>query len=269
VLGCRPDGFHELETTFQAIALHDTITISQRRGPFRLTCDDPRVPVDRRNLIVQAAVAVWKAGGRRGSPRGFVVELTKRIPIEAGLGGGSSDAAAALRAFGRLWGVDAARLRAIAPALGADVPYFLVGGTAAGTNRGDTLMPLPDRASAWLVLAVPRFGISTRDAFRWWDADNRSRAPQRDLRLENDLQRPVAKRHPEIARIVRLLHHAGATRAAMSGSGSAVYGLFRSRAAADRAARGVASKVDGGVLVTRTLTRAECRRLLPSRPRSA
>ena len=171
VLGTRPDGFHELRTLFQSIALHDTLTIRRRRGAFQLTCDDPRLPVDGRNLIVRAARAVWKASGRRGSPRDVRIDLIKRIPLEAGLGGGSSDAVAALRALGRIWRVDEARLRAIAPTLGADVPYFLEGGTVLGLERGDVLFPQPDHPSAWVVLALPDFGVSTADAFGWWDAD--------------------------------------------------------------------------------------------------
>ncbi len=169
VLGTRPDGFHELRTVFQSIALHDTITIRAVEGPLRLTCDDPDCPCDETNLIWRAAEHVWKAAGRRGAPRDLTMQLSKRIPMQAGLGGGSSDAAAALRAFGRLWRVDAARVRAIAPSLGADVPYFFEGGTVLGLERGDVLFPLVDAARAWVVLAVPSFGVNTKDAFAWWD----------------------------------------------------------------------------------------------------
>jgi 4-diphosphocytidyl-2-C-methyl-D-erythritol kinase len=137
VVGTRPDGFHELRTIFQSIALHDVLTIRRTRGPLRLTCDDDRVPVDQSNLIARAARAAWRAAGRRGDPRNVSVDLTKRIPIAGGLGGGSSDAAAALRACTRMWRIDPGLQRAIASTVGADVPYFLEGGTVLGLDRGD------------------------------------------------------------------------------------------------------------------------------------
>jgi 4-diphosphocytidyl-2-C-methyl-D-erythritol kinase len=280
VLGTRPDGFHELRTLFQSIALHDTLTVRRRRGALQLTCDDPRLPVDGRNLIVRAARAVWKASGRAGSPRDVWIDLAKRIPPEAGLGGGSSDAVAALRALGRMWHVDEARLRAIAPTLGADVPFFMEGGTVLGLERGDVLVRQPDLPSAWVVLALPDFGVSTAEAFGWWDADRGPRHSSFDrLRrsgtssslalslskgeLRNDLQKPVAKRRPAIARIVTALRRAGASHAAMSGSGSAVFGLFARKVDATRAARAISAGLCPRTLVTRTLSRAACRRARP------
>jgi 4-diphosphocytidyl-2-C-methyl-D-erythritol kinase len=270
VLGTRPDGFHELRTVFQSIALHDTITIRAVAGPFRLTCDDPDCPCDETNLIWRAAEHVWKAAGRRGAPRDLTMQLSKRIPMRAGLGGGSSDAAAALRALGRLWRVDAARVRAIAPSLGADVPYFFEGGTVLGLERGDVLFPLVDAARAWVVLAIPSFGVSTKDAFAWWDRRPRAGSNRRAglgphtraglYGRGNDLQTVVAKRHPEIARLVRALSRAGATDAAMTGAGSAVFGLFSSRAAA-LAAVVAASRPTRRLLITRTVDRATCQTL--------
>jgi 4-diphosphocytidyl-2-C-methyl-D-erythritol kinase len=253
VLGVRSDGFHELRTVFQSIALHDTLTIRAVRGPFRLTCDDPACPSDDSNLIWRAAAHVWKAAGRRGAPRDLSIDLAKRIPLQAGLGGGSSNAAAALRALGRLWRVDAARVRAIAPSLGADVPYFFEGGTVLGLERGDVLFPLMDATRAWVVLVIPSFGVSTKNAFAWWDA-RRARHPL------NDLQPVVARRHPEIARLVTALRRAGAAEAAMSGSGSAVFGLFSTRRAA-MAATVTMSRSGRRTLVTRTVDRTTCQAL--------
>ena len=129
VLGVRPDGYHELRTIFQSIALHDTLTARVRRGPLALQCDDPACPADETNLVWRAAERAWAAAGRRGIMSGVEVRLTKRIPLRAGLGGGSSDAAAALRVFGSLWRLKEPALREIAATLGADVPYFLEGGT--------------------------------------------------------------------------------------------------------------------------------------------
>jgi 4-diphosphocytidyl-2-C-methyl-D-erythritol kinase len=274
--GVRSDGYHELETTFQSLALHDTLTIRAARGPFRITCDDPACPTDRRNLVWRAAAAVWRASGRRGTPRGVAVHIAKRIPMQAGLGGGSSDAAAALRALGRRWRVGNAHLRAIGVSLGADVPYFFEGGTALGVERGDLLFRLPDHPAAWVVLVLPAFGVSTKDAYEWFDSDVgadprvRLRADIRvgagtlvgsHVRVGNDLQKPVARRHPEIARLVLALRREGAHSSAMSGSGSAVFGLFRRRPQALRAALALASGVRRTV-VTRTVIRAAYRRLV-------
>jgi 4-diphosphocytidyl-2-C-methyl-D-erythritol kinase len=292
ILGVRADGFHELRTVFQSIALHDTLTFRADRGLFRLTCDAPDCPTDGSNLIWRAAEHAWKAAGRRGRPRDLSIHLVKRIPMQAGLGGGSSDGAAALRALGRLWGVDPDRIRAIASSLGADVPYFFEGGTVLGLERGDLLFPLVDAPPAWVVLVIPSFGVRTKDAFAWWDHDHvgadrrvpppldldgdelRRGSPKRQRReggrpgadtqvgpydRGNDLQRLVAKRHPEIAHLVRALERAGAAQAAMTGAGSAVFGLFSNRAAAERAVPLVSRR--GRTLITRTVDRAACQAL--------
>jgi 4-diphosphocytidyl-2-C-methyl-D-erythritol kinase len=266
VLGTRPDGYHELRTIFQSIALHDTLTIRAARGPFRLTCDDPNCPADYTNLIWRAADAIWKAARRRGAPRDVAIDLQKRIPMNAGLGGGSSDAAAALRVFARMWGVDEPRARAIGRELGADVPYFFEGGTVLGLERGDLLFPLIDRPRAWVVLVLPDFGVSTQQAFAWWDAaanghrGRPERAPLHDAALQNDLQGVVSERHPQIARIITRLRSAGASHAAMTGSGSTVFGLFGSEQAAARAARAIAAR-SRLAHVTTTLDRAQYRTL--------
>jgi len=252
VLGTRADGYHELRTIFQSIGLHDTLTVRASRGPFRLTCDDPACPVDDGNLIAGAAARMWRAAGRRGAPRDVVVDLRKRIPMQAGLGGGSSDAAAALRAFAKRWRVDVGKVHAAAVALGADVPYFLEGGAALGLERGDLLFPLADPPRAWVVLVLPDFGVSTRDAFGWFDG--RRHVPARDNGMVNDLEAPVIARHPEIGRIISALRRSGASQAGMSGTGSAVFGLFSSRQAAFRASNRLASP-SRRTLVTKTLSR--------------
>jgi 4-diphosphocytidyl-2-C-methyl-D-erythritol kinase len=267
VVGTRGDGYHELRTIFQSIALHDTLTIRRARGPFRLSCDDATCPSGEENLIWRAAERAWRAAGRRGSPHGVAVDLVKRIPMNAGLGGGSSDGAAALRAFGRLWHVDEDALRAIGVGLGADVPYFFEGGTVLGLERGDLLFPLLDRPGAFVSLVTPAFGVSTRDAFAWWDranakvAEGAASADQRtEAALVNDLESPVAARHPEIRRIIGVLRRAGALQAAMTGSGSTVFGLFETAQAAGRAARAAGAR-SRRTLVTRTLNRQQYQRL--------
>ena len=272
VLGVRPDGYHDLRTILQSIGLHDTLTIRAVRGPFHLTCDDPDCPSNSTNLIWRAAEHLWTAAGRRGSPRDISIDLTKRIPLQAGLGGGSSDAAAALRALGRMWRVDEAHQRAAAVALGADVPYFFEGGTVLGLERGDLLFPLIDYPDAWVVVALPPFGVSTKEAFGWWDAAPAERSVPRAERssfdpstgsgskgeLGNDLEGAVGAHHPEITRLISAMRRAGASHAAMSGSGSAVFGLFARRQEAVRAAEAIVSSRAGRGIVTmmtRTLNR--------------
>jgi 4-diphosphocytidyl-2-C-methyl-D-erythritol kinase len=287
VLGVAPDGYHELRTTFQTLALHDTLTFAAVPGPFRIQCDEPRCPVDETNLVWRAANLMWRACGRRRPMEGVTVTLVKRIPLEGGLGGGSSDAAATLRALSVLWDVplELRSLEAMARELGADVPFFLAGGTALGLGRGDRILPLADLPSLPVVLVSPPFGVSTRDAYSWWDAAassqrdyagtgfsragraNGSTIPGLDLpaaEIRNDLQRPVSRHHRGLARIVGSLNRLGARHAAMSGSGSAVFGLFDARREAQAAARAFARAASTRAVVTRTLSRARYARL--SRP---
>jgi 4-diphosphocytidyl-2-C-methyl-D-erythritol kinase len=147
----------------------------------------------------------------------------------------------------------------MAAAIGADVPYFLGGGTALGVSRGDQVSPLADTPRAWVVLIVPGFGVSTKDAFGWWDGQvGRKRGLRK--RYSNDLQGAVAKRHPIINRLVAALERQGAFHASLSGSGSVVFGLFTRRFEAERAAHTLAGR-RRRVLVTRTINRAEHRRL--------
>jgi 4-diphosphocytidyl-2-C-methyl-D-erythritol kinase len=263
VLGLRPDGYHELRTMFQSVALHDTLIFTPQDGPFSISSDDPRCPSNEDNLVWRAAQALWHAAGRRGKPLGVHVTIRKQIPVEAGLGGGSSNAAAALRALSAIWqiAIPADRVYGIARDLGADVPFFFEGGTVLCVDRGDVLYPLIDRPWSPIVLIVPDFGVSTRDAYRWWDEWTETRTP---TETGNDLQGPVAARHPSIARAVARLRRLGATHAAMSGSGSAVFGLFDSERKARAAARSMSSR-RVRVVVTETLTRKRYRSF--SRPR--
>jgi 4-diphosphocytidyl-2-C-methyl-D-erythritol kinase len=260
VLGLRPDGYHELRTTFQSIALSDTLSFRKTRGPFRIECDDPAFPADRTNLIWKAAERVLRLGRRRESPSGVTVQVEKNIPMQAGLGGGSSNAAATLRALCALWKIraDQAELHHAAARLGADVPYFLEGGTAVGFHRGDVLFPLDDIEPAWVVVIVPEFGVSTKDAFGWWDAQGGLGRQGGRTVVSNDLQSVVAKRHPIVTKLVRALNNGGAFHASLSGSGSAVFGMFRRRSEAQSAARTLAGP---RTFVAPTLSRAACRRL--------
>lgn len=265
VLARRPDGYHDLCTVFQSVALRDRLTFRVRPGPFRISSTDPDCPTDESNLVWRAADEVWRAAKRCGRPTGVNIAIAKGIPTQAGLGGGSSDAAAALRAFASLWcrRIEPSMLARIAARLGADVPYFLVGGTVLGLGRGDCLYPLPDRPTSWIVIARPAVGVSTKDAFDWLDQDDARRSREsarRDAPVSgtdgeggNDLQRVVERRHPIVKRLTTALRREGADWAAMSGSGSAVFGVFAARARAERAAARLQT-ARCTTFVTRTLT---------------
>ena len=279
ILGRRPDGFHEVLTLLQSIHLHDTLTFRRRPGPLTVRCRNPQIPAGRANLVWTAASVLWAALGRRGEPAGAAVAIRKRVPAAAGLAGGSSDAAAALRGLCAVWGAPAGaqRLRALASEIGSDVPYFLDGGAALARGRGERIRRVPDVEPLWVVLARPPFGVATADAYRWFDAEPPRRAPaerppglpprwRRTWRgLENDLQPVVARRQPEVAVMVDRLQRTGALVAAMTGSGSVVFGLYRQRPAAS-AARLAVRRRGWRTTLTRTTGRAEFARLAAAVP---
>lgn len=277
IVGTRADGFHELRTIFQSVELHDTLVFRSRPGPFLVHCRAADVPVDRTNLVWRAAAALWNAMGREGDPREASVTITKRIPVAAGLGGGSADAAAALVGLGRLWGArrSPAQITGLAAGVGADVAFLLHGGTAVGLGRGDEIYSLADLERQWVVLALPGVRVSTADAYAWYDEDATLRSqtdPTLTPRLAwprvdgfvNDLEAPVVRRLPVIGRATSLLASAPARLAGMSGSGSAVFGLFMDRAAASVAAR-EAKRQGYNVIATRTTDRRAHQRLVAPR----
>jgi 4-diphosphocytidyl-2-C-methyl-D-erythritol kinase len=256
VSNVRPDGFHDVRTILQAIDLFDRVKCEALRGPFRIRCDIPGVPADRTNLVWKAAQLLWEAAGRSGEPGNTVVTLQKKIPVKAGLGGGSSNAAAALLGLRRLWKVRLPdeQIHALAARLGSDVPFFLVGGTALGLDRGEEVYPLENLPRYRVVLVIPPFGVATSDAYAWFDEDERrgregfllntEKNPSRPLFTIvpylsdiNDLEGPVTARHPVIGQLKQRFTDRGALMTAMSGSGSTVFGVFTSAAAANRAAR--------------------------------
>jgi 4-diphosphocytidyl-2-C-methyl-D-erythritol kinase len=269
----RPDGLHEVHTLMQSISVSDTLTASARKGPFVLAVRTPGVPADRTNIVWRAAEALWRLAGRDGDPRDAHVRLEKAIPTQAGLGGGSADAAAALVALNVVW--DLRRrprdLRAVAASLGSDVPFFLQGGTAIGVGRGEEIYPVDDIATFGVVVLKPSFGVSTAEAYGWLDEDRAAgvdvESQDREIdvgwssgpiRVINDLEPPVARRHPLIAEMVASCRREGALVAGMTGSGSAVFGLFRETATTTAAKR--LRRPDWLVLVGRTLARREAGR---------
>jgi 4-diphosphocytidyl-2-C-methyl-D-erythritol kinase len=241
ITGKRTDGYHDLETLFQTIGLHDVLTIEPAARNV-LICDDPLIPTGPTNLISRAAQAL-------GAPP-VRIELQKRIPSGGGLGGGSSNAAATLLALDELFQLDTSfeRLQALAISLGSDVPFFLLGGTAYATGRGEQLTPMPSTAGIPLLLILPEERVSTPEAFR---AVRRLSPPlglprfrtiledgllTHAAELTNDFEEPVFARFPRLREYRRRLLDAGAAWAALSGSGSTVVGAFRDDAARDTAA---------------------------------
>jgi 4-diphosphocytidyl-2-C-methyl-D-erythritol kinase len=271
ILGTRPDGYHDLRTVFNSLLLFDNVTVTARRGPLAVTCDEPDIPTDQRNLVWKAASLLHRTvTGKSSPPRDIVIDLRKRVPPEAGLGGGSSNAAMTLLALNKLWklDLDIATLTRIAGRLGTDVPYFLVGGTALGLGRGDDIYPLANLPPVHVVILRPGFGVSTNDAYKWFDEESRRTVkdpaprvippgwPAWSATLRNDLEGPVIRHHPAIGRIRQSLLDAGAAFAAMSGSGSAVFGLFERADAARRTANDLA-RPGWLSLHTRTIDRRE------------
>src|SRR5260370_1247905 len=334
----RPDGFHELRTVYQTIALHDEVHVSVVRGSgVEIRCNDPRVPRDSTNTcfrIVDCAMEVLKERGR------VVIEIEKRLPVQGGLGGASSNAVAALLALELALKEklsDLEKLR-IAAEVGSDLPLFLVCGTVLGVGRGEEVYPLPDLPSAPCVVATPEIAVSTPKAFADWDSLCGAGAPARELAehgsawtgegarphmatgdaggsrdskltsptpsdrmlevsreisawlsagpasgrrrsgvsaktksggraetlqldlvrtgIENDFERVVFPQHPELRKVKSVLERAGARYASLSGSGSAIYGLFDSREKAVVAAKKLNQNRTAAV-VTSTLTRRQ------------
>lgn len=212
----RDDGYHDLDTIFQTISLHDTLTF-EVADHFALTCSDRTVPVDERNLVAKAARAL-------GVDR-VAIHIDKRIPAGGGLGGGSSNAAATLVTLSKMFGIDAP-LERIALQLGSDVPFFLLGGRAHGAGRGEILTPLPDLDVVPLLLVMPRERVSTAEAFRIVKIGGNA---------NNDFEEPVFTKYPRLREYKQRLIDAGATFASMTGSGSSIFGVFADDATRDAA----------------------------------
>jgi 4-diphosphocytidyl-2-C-methyl-D-erythritol kinase len=272
VLGRRPDNYHELRTIFQTISLYDTLTLSfVPMEEISLEVNDASLPVGPTNLVWRAIDAIRN---ELKLNLGVHAKLEKRIPVARGLGGGSSDAAAALIGVMRLAKKTAPleRLMEIAASLGADVPFFLFGGRTLGVNRGDEIYPLPDAAKRSIVVVSPKdIGVSTKDAYQWLSAEltKRTKPPKiwgfcalcwsRQKGLANDFEQPVFSRHPRLKEVRDGLLERGAADAALAGSGSAVFGIFRNPARARRAARAFP---EDSVFVVETVSRENYARAL-------
>ena len=276
ILGKRDDGFHELRTVFQTISLHDTL-LFEESDSLELTCDDPDVPTDDQNLIVRAARSLQDASG---TLKGAQLHLEKQIPSPGGLGGGSSNAAVALIGLKKLWQIDISDddLRTIACELGSDVPFFLHGGTAIGTGRGEMINPVDDADEPYMLVVTPDARVSTRDAFAGIGALNltveaqkrnlavcRKDAESLDLRhrvLINDFEASVFDAHPEIRRVKASLLELGAINAAMSGSGASVFAIFDKQETRQTALKALDREINWRKFAVSTISRDKYREAL-------
>jgi 4-diphosphocytidyl-2-C-methyl-D-erythritol kinase len=279
ILAERPDGYHEIRTIYQTIALHDRLEISLRKAGegIRFQCDDPEIPSGEENLVYRACDLWRRARGFRG---GMNVRLEKMIPAGSGLGGASSDAATTLEGLERLSGEELPpRLRfSLAAQLGSDVPLFLLGGRVLGCGRGEEVYPLPDLPPRKCLVVFPGFPISTAEAYREAGLRLTSKGKVRSINdvgawpqfplmnwgpVENDFEHVVFAKWPELARLKRHLIQAGAETASLTGSGSAVYSIFEST----RQLLHASKLIPKGWLKfgTRTLSRVDYRRLLCGR----
>lgn len=265
ILSQRPDGYHDLLSVFQAITWADTVEVASIDEGIHVGCSDPGLPTGRENLVWQAADLVRRSF-RISS--GVDIRVDKRIPAGAGLAGGSSDAAATMRGLARLWDIpagDEAWLTLCAQ-IGSDVPFFWKGGTAIVEGRGERVTPLRERGSLAFVVAVPPVQVSTAWAYRQvsppFPAASAYRRRVEALRrgemnlsefcrrLENTFQHVVEQHYPVVRDVRESLLASGATSALMSGSGSAVFGVFDSDDRARSAAQSVEETVGGRAMGT-------------------
>ncbi|MEP7271860.1 MAG: 4-(cytidine 5'-diphospho)-2-C-methyl-D-erythritol kinase [Acidobacteriota bacterium] len=248
ILGRRTDGYHELRTILQTVSLCDTLSLTRSEVGLELTCNAPGVPLDETNLI-QRAARLFITETRKDF--GVRIHLEKRIPVAAGLGGGSSNAAVTLLALERLFEVrlEPARRIEIAASLGADVPFFLLGGSGIGVGRGDEVHPLHDISFPYLLLVNPGVAVPTVAVYRALPAEltmpyvadmmpfsleAASRSMSTPLRvlgiLSNDLEPGVVARYPLLGEVRKRLIDSGSTAVLMSGSGATFFALFDSEA---------------------------------------
>ncbi len=275
MLGRRADGYHEIDTVFQTISLHDLISLAVTDDPqIVLSCDDRLLPSDERNLVWRAASAlhtrcVIKSGAR--------IRLEKRIPVHAGLGGGSSDAAATLIGLAHLWNAALAggELMELAAGLGADVPFFFYGGTARGTGTGKDIAPLGDAADKFLLVIKPNANISTSKAYAALNAATLTTSEAKTIlsssqrsdfsdrlgsaELQNDFDAVAFQFEPEIERARVALVKAGAQAALLAGSGAAVFGVFDNGDAQERAIQNIELETGWRVFPCSTVGRGHYR----------
>jgi len=266
ILGKRQDGFHEVAMVMQTIGLHDTLVMEKTERDIELSINVPWLKADEKNLAWRAAELIRQEYGIEGGVR---IELTKRIPVAAGLAGGSADAAAVLKGMNDLYGLqlDEEKLCELGARLGSDIPFCIKGGTMLATGRGEVLTRLSDMPETWVVLAKPRISVSTAWAYQNYDEQGAERHPDNEAikqaiargnrkavagLLCNVLESVTIKRYDIIAEYKQMMLDKGAMASMMSGSGPTVFGLAKSREQAESIADVLRQKTNADVFVTRT-----------------
>ncbi|MCI5502574.1 MAG: 4-(cytidine 5'-diphospho)-2-C-methyl-D-erythritol kinase [Eubacterium sp.] len=251
VIGKRPDGYHEVRMIMQTVKLYDRITMEKNdSGNIILSTNLPYLPVNEKNLVYRAIDMIRNA---YGITDGVTASIVKRIPVAAGMAGGSSDAAAAFVGMNQLFhlGITQQELMDYGVKLGADIPYCIMRGTALSEGIGEILTPLPPIPNCWFLIVKPTFSMSTKFVYENLHLDEIAVHPdidgmkealyQRDLigvtdRMENVLEQVTKKHYPAIGEIKDIMRKEGALNALMSGSGSTVFGIFKSKETAEKAA---------------------------------
>ena len=266
ILGKRPDGFHEVAMVMQTIGLHDTLVMEKTERDIKLSINVPWLKADEKNLAWRAAELIRQEYGLEGGVR---IELTKRIPVAAGLAGGSADAAAVLKGMNDLYGLqlDEEKLCELGARLGSDIPFCIMGGTMLATGRGEVLTRLSDMPETWVVLAKPRISVSTAWAYQNYDEQGAERHPDNEAikqaidrgnrkavagLLCNVLESVTIKKYDVIAEYKQMMLDKGAMASMMSGSGPTVFGLAKSREQAEAIADVLRQNTNADVFVTRT-----------------
>lgn len=262
----RPDGYHDIRTVMHTLELSDTLLFTPRQEGVLVSCDTPGVPANADNLAARAAELFREAYGLKS---GVHIHIQKRIPVAAGLGGGSSDAAATLMGLCRFWNipVNYRRLHALARQLGSDVPFLLQGGCALGTGKGDRLFPWPAVTGIWMLVINPGFAVPTPLVYKNLKLPLTSKKNYINLLrpailkknpekigqyLYNQLETVTLKMHPEVGRIKEVLLAHGAAAALMSGSGPTVFGIVPSPEAGQQMLRKLSGRYPF-VCLTRTI----------------
>ncbi len=250
VLRKRDDGYHEIVSLIQAVDLCDEVILQRRKRGVVVACDHPDCPTDESNLTFKAASMLLE---EEKIDEGVSIHINKKIPISAGLGGGSSNAAATLKGINQLFELELSdkKLHVLASRIGSDVPFFLYSGQALVKGRGEKIKPINMYRDYWLVLVCPHFEVSTRWAYQNVKISLTKERKELNLKslengfvffkalrsFRNDLEEVVSKRHPVIQKIKEVLENSGALKSSMSGSGPTVYGVFDRKPQAEEVAR--------------------------------
>ncbi|MGI6553909.1 MAG: 4-(cytidine 5'-diphospho)-2-C-methyl-D-erythritol kinase [Bacillota bacterium] len=270
VLGKRQDGYHNIRSIMQSISLNDRVSLTKTQGGISVECTHPEVPCGSSNLAFRAAQELKETAGVN---YGVHIRLFKNIPVAAGLGGGSADAAAVLRGLNRLWntGFDTNKLREIGRRIGADVPFCLTGGTVLAEGIGEELMPLKPINRIWMVLFKPPFGVSTAEIYKAHDRVKRKYPQSTEALLVemeqgnidtmvaamgNALEETTAGLYPEVADIISRLKARGVQKTFMCGSGPTVCAIAASQEAAERLKKEYTG-FNGKIFIAYTVPRAQ------------